>query len=82
MREKDLYIALGAVIHEERVARGLYLHDLSVCTGLTVQTLSLIEAGKVRCQLHILCALADRLDVPAGELLSAARLRCLARALP
>ena len=78
MQDAALYQALGAVLNDYRTSRGLYLSDLTACTGLTVGALSLIELGKTRCHLHILIRLADFYGVPASELLSAAQIRLLA----
>jgi transcriptional regulator with XRE-family HTH domain len=43
---RDFLIALGARIADKRRKAGMYQHDLALYVGLSVSTLSRIEAGQ------------------------------------
>jgi transcriptional regulator with XRE-family HTH domain len=62
---------LGLKIREIRNQRGWTFKQLSVMSGLNINTLSLIENGKTSPSIYTLQRLADALDVPIKEFFEA-----------
>lgn len=58
---------LGTKIREIRNRHGWTLKQLSVLSGLNINTLSMIEKGKTSPSIYTLQRLADALDVPVKE---------------
>lgn len=62
---------LGMKMREIRNQRGWTLKQLSVMSGLNINTLSLIEKGKTSPSIYTLQRLAEALDVPIKEFFEA-----------
>jgi transcriptional regulator with XRE-family HTH domain len=62
--------ALGARVHELRVARGLALQALSSATGVSVSMLSAIERADKAPTVVVLSRVADGLGLTLGQLLA------------
>lgn len=70
--DKDIeqfYITVGGRIRRERKAVGMSQGRLAVLIGITRPSLTLMESGRQRIQLHILVDIAEALDVPVTYLL-------------
>lgn len=65
------YVELGARIRSRRVHVGVDQASLAGSVGLGRTSISNIEAGRQRVQLHVLCMIADTLDTTVAELLPA-----------
>lgn len=63
--------SLGMKMREIRNQRGWTLKQLSIMSGLNINTLSLIEKGKTSPSIYTLQRLADALDVPIKEFFEA-----------
>jgi len=64
--------ALGAAVHEQRLAAGLSLRELAAATGVSNAYLSQIERGRHEPSLSVLRAVAEALGVPLAALLTRA----------
>lgn len=70
--DKDIeqfYITVGGRIRRERKAVGMSQGRLAVLIGITRPSLTLMESGRQRIQLHTLVDIAEALDVPVTYLL-------------
>ncbi|MFE6127493.1 helix-turn-helix domain-containing protein [Streptomyces sp. NPDC056437] len=79
----DLYRSLGQQVREARLARGATQADLAMAVGLTRASVTNLELGAQRIQVHTLVAAAQALDVDPADLITrAVRGDLLADALP
>lgn len=70
--DKDIeqfYITVGGRIRRERKAVGMSQGRLAVLIGITRPSLTLMESGRQRIQLHTLVDIAEALNVPVTYLL-------------
>jgi transcriptional regulator with XRE-family HTH domain len=65
----SLYQHIGACIKRARLAARLSQRQLADLIGTNRPSLTLIEAGKQKCAVHELLAIAETLDVPVSCLL-------------
>lgn len=63
-----LYIEVGKRIRKEREAVGISQGKLAHLIGIKRPSLTLMESGRQRIQLHTLYAIANVLDVPLSVL--------------
>jgi transcriptional regulator with XRE-family HTH domain len=71
MPDKDVLDAVGPRLRAVRQERGATLAELSAATGISVSTLSRLEAGGRRPTLELLLPLARAHQVPLDELVGA-----------
>lgn len=71
-RLATFYIELGARIKTHREWAGLTQEQLAKATGLTRSSIANIEAGRQRCDIHVLVQIADRLHADPRGLLPTA----------
>lgn len=64
-----IYSMLGRLIGQARSERGVTQEVLAVQVGLTRSSITNIEAGRQRIQLHVFLEIAAALDVPPEQLL-------------
>lgn len=67
---QHLYVTIGQRIRHAREALGMSQATLAQRIGVSRPSLSLMEVGRQRIQVHVACALADVLGVPLADLLS------------
>lgn len=67
---EQLYSTIGKRIRRERESIGLSQDVLAHLIGVSRPSLTLMESGRQRIQVHVACALADILGMPIAELLS------------
>lgn len=75
MNEKTIYTLLGEKIYEKRHKARLNQKDLADRVGLTRTSITNIEKGIQRIQLHTVYQIADALGVPVDEILPELRAR-------
>jgi transcriptional regulator with XRE-family HTH domain len=66
----ELLASVGPRLRALRQQRDMTLHDLAAATGISVSTLSRLEAGQRRPNLELLLPLARAYGVPLDELVS------------
>lgn len=66
---EQLYTSIGRRIREEREAVGLSQDYLARLIGINRPSLTLMESGRQRVQVHSLYAIADVLGIPLADLL-------------
>jgi len=69
MDDSEVLDAMGPRLRAVRHKRGVTLAQLSVTTGVSISTLSRLEAGRRRPTLELLLPLARALQVPLEELI-------------
>lgn len=65
----QFYVTVGGRIRREREAVDMSQGRLARLIGITRPSLTLMESGRQRIQLHTLVAIAEALDVPITYLL-------------
>ena len=68
---RDLYAAIGTRLRTAREQRGVTQADLANALGLTRASVTNIEAGNQRIQVHTLVAAAQALGITTADLVSA-----------
>src|SRR5215218_6040327 len=70
----ELYVALGGLVRARRERAELTQGELARRVGMTRTSITNIESGRQKVQLHTLYDIADALDVSPGALLPAAEI--------
>ncbi|MFE6126661.1 helix-turn-helix domain-containing protein [Streptomyces sp. NPDC056437] len=68
----DLYRSLGQQVREARLARGVTQGALAVAVGLTRASITNLESGAQRLQVHTLIAVSQALNIDPADLISRA----------
>lgn len=68
----NLYQAIGARLAEARQQRGIRQADLAAAVGLTRASITNIEAGAQRIQIHTLIAAAQAVGIDPADLITQA----------
>jgi transcriptional regulator with XRE-family HTH domain len=67
-----LYRTIGQLVRTARERAELTQEELGARVGLTRTSITNVERGRQKIQVHTLCAIADALGVPCSALLPAA----------
>lgn len=67
--DEGLYVALGKIVRSRREREGMTQDELARRVGMTRTSITNIESGRQKVQLHTLYDVADALNVPIKDLL-------------
>src|SRR5438105_6755694 len=65
----EIYLQIGEVVRSKRELSGLAQDELAALVGLTRTSITNIEKGRQRIQVHTMCAIADVLKTSPCEFL-------------
>ena len=68
-RNEHVYETLGRSVRARREYNGLTQDQLAKRIGLTRTSITNIEKGRQKIQVHVLCAIAEALDAPSSAFL-------------